>query len=77
MRRTMTKLLPCPFCGEDEGQFAPKVQRREGLRKGQQHWLWFFVLCERCSVRTTDFATEARAMEHWNMRTAPIVDWCW
>lgn len=53
----MTKLKPCPFCGEKE-EFAYGISESGGV----------FVWCFTCDCRGPEFLTEKEATAAWNRR---------
>ena len=59
-------LLPCPFCGEDGGKDAPRIQD-----KPTRVHTWYLVRCFRCSVTTGEYLKPELAAEQWNMRSKP------
>ena len=56
----MTKLKPCPFCGEKK-DYVTEI-RPEGYERRYE------IVCWRCFCRTSDYGTYDQAVAKWNRR---------
>ncbi len=67
----MSELKPCPFCGattDDKIKIVNGIVSAVGVvEKRAPDWCWW-VRCKPCAIKGTVAATEAAAIEAWNMR---------
>lgn len=59
----MTKLKPCPFCGDTD------ITNDDIVWLGAYRQCW--VQCARCGAHGPDWRGELAAIEAWNERIAP------
>lgn len=58
----MTKLLPCPFCGEHEHLYR-------GNKGGE---FPYYIECCQCLIKQLSYPTEQKSVDAWNTRTQDV-----